>query len=61
MPTGIFASDQHKPLVLYEVSEQANGGPSDLAPGANQPMAPSSLEVMELEEDPAIEPNPLDD
>ena len=27
----------------------------------NQPTAPSGLEVMELEEDPATEPNPLDD
>ena len=32
-----------------------------LGSGANQPVAPSDPEVMELDEDPAIEPNPLDD
>ena len=51
VPTGVFASDQHKPLVHYERSERADDGPSD----------PSDLEVMELEEDPAAEPDPLDD
>ena len=35
--------------------------PSDAALGADQPMAPSSPEVMELEEELAIEPDPLDD
>ena len=59
VPMGAFASDQHKPLVHYERSERANDGPSDLASGANQPTAPSVPEVMELEEDPATEPNPL--
>ena len=58
---GVFASDQHKPSVRYEGSERADDGPPDLALGANQPMAPPSLEVMELEEDLATEPNPLDD
>ena len=61
VPTGVFASDQHKPSVHYEGSEQVNDGPSDPASGANQPTAPSGLEVMELEEDPRIEPNPLVD
>ena len=50
-----------KPLVRYEGSEWANDGPSDPASGANQPMAPSDPEVMELEEDSATEPNPLVD
>ena len=59
MPTGVFASDQHKPSVCYEGSEWANDGPSDPASGANQPMASSSPEVMELEEDPTTEPDPL--
>ena len=36
VPTGVFASDQHKPLMRYEGSEQADDGPSDLAPRANQ-------------------------
>ena len=61
MPTGVFASDQHKPSVRYEGSEQADDGPSDLAPRVDQPTASPSLDVMELEEDPAIEPDPLVD
>ena len=60
-PMGVFARDQHKPSVRYEGSEQADDGPSDLASGANQPMAPPDPEVTEFEEDPAIEPNPLVD
>ena len=58
---GVFARDQHKPSVCYEGSERADDGPSDLALGADQPTAPSGPEVIELEEDPAIEPNPLID
>ena len=61
VPLGVFASDQHKPSVRYEGSKQADDGPSDPASGANQPTVPSGPEVMELEEDPATEPNPLDD
>ena len=61
MPTGVFASDQRKPLVRYEGSERVNKDPSDLAPGADQPTALSGPEVMEHEEDPATEPDPLDD
>ena len=41
VPIGVFASNQYKPLVRYEGSEQANDGPSNLALGAHQPMAPS--------------------
>ena len=58
---GVFASDQHKPSVRYEGSEQADDGPSDPTPRADQPMAPSDPKVMELEEDPTTEPDPLDD
>ena len=61
VPMGIFISDQHKPSVHYEGSEQAGDEPSALGSGADQPSAPSDPEVMELEEDPAIEPNPLVD
>ena len=61
MPMGVFASNQHKPSVRYEGSEQADDGPSDLAPGADQPTAPLGPDVMELEEDLATEPDPLDD
>ena len=45
----------------YEGSERADDGPSDLAPEADLPTAPPGPKVMELEEDPATEPNPLDD
>ena len=51
----------HKPSVHYEEPEQANDGPPALGSGANQPSAPSDLKVMELDEDPVIEPNPLVD
>ena len=33
VPTGVFASDQHKPSVRYEGLEWVDGGPSDLASG----------------------------
>jgi len=61
VPTGVFANDQHRPLVRYEGLERANDGPPDPALGANQSTASSGPEVMELEEDPATEPDPLDD
>ena len=56
----VFASDQHKPSVRYEGLEQADDGPSDSAPRADPSTALSDPKVMELEEDPAAEPNPLD-
>ena len=58
---GVFASDQHKPSVRYEGSERTDDGPSNPTPGANQLTALSGLVIMELEEDPAIEPDPLVD
>ena len=61
VPTSVFASDQHKPSVHYEGLEQGSDGPSNLGPGADQPSATSGPKVMELEEDPAIEPDPLVD
>ena len=61
VPIGVFTSDQHKPSVRYEGSERADDGPSDLALGADQPTALPGPDVMELEEDPATEPDPLDD
>ena len=61
VPTGVFASDQHKPSVRYEGSEQAKDGPSDPAPRVDPPTAPPDPKVMELEEGPAAEPDPLDD
>ena len=61
VPTGVFASDQHKPSVRYERSEPADDGPSDQTPGANLPMALPDPKVMELEVDPTMEPDPPDD
>ena len=61
VPTGVFASDQHKPLVCYEGSEQAEDGSSDLALRADPPTVLSDPKVMELEEDPATKPDPPDD
>ena len=60
VPTGVFASDQHKHSICYEGLEWADNGPSNPAPVADQLMAPSSPEVMELKEDPATEPDPMD-
>ena len=59
--TGVFASDQYKPSVRYEAPEQAGEGLPALGSRANQPVAPFDLKVMELDEDPAIEPDPLAD
>ena len=61
VPTGVFGNDKHKPSVRYEEPEQANDGPPTLGSRANQPSVPSDPEVMELDEDPAIEPDPLAD
>ena len=51
VPTGVFADDQHKPSVRYEGSEQADDGPSNLAPRVDPPTASFDPKVMELEED----------
>jgi len=61
MPTGVFASDQYKPSVRYEEPEQTSDTPLALGSRANQPAATSNPEVMELDEDPAIEPDSLAD
>ena len=60
VPTGVFTNDQHKPSVCYEGPKWANDGPSNPALGADLLTAPPDPEVMELEEDPAAEPDPLD-
>ncbi|XP_066315310.1 uncharacterized protein [Miscanthus floridulus] len=59
VPMGIFASNQYKPLICYKELEQMGDGPPALGLGANQPVAPSDPEVMELDEYPVIEPDPL--
>ena len=61
MSVGVFTSDQHKPSVCYEELEQADDGPPTLGSGANQPSTPPDPELMELDEDLAIEPDPLAD
>ena len=61
VPMGVFVSDQRKPSVRYEGLERGSDGPSNPSPGADQPSATSGSEVMELEEDPMIEPDPLVD
>ncbi|XP_066323342.1 uncharacterized protein [Miscanthus floridulus] len=61
VPTGVFASDQHKPSVRYEGSERADDGSPDPIPGTNPPTAPLDPKVMELKEDPAAESNPPND
>ena len=48
MPTGIFANDKYKPSVRYEEPKQTDDGPPTLGLGANQPVASSDPEVMEL-------------
>jgi ribonuclease HI len=50
-PTGIFASNQYKPFVCYEESEQSDYRPPALGSGADRPSAPSDLKVMELDKD----------
>ena len=61
VPIGIFASNQYKPLVRFEELEQTGDALLSLGSRANQWMAPSDPKVMELDEDPAIEPDPLAD
>jgi hypothetical protein len=61
VPTGIFASDQHKPSIYYEKPGQTGSEPLALGLGANQPLTPSDLEVLELEQDPVAEPDPSTD
>ena len=61
MPMGVFASDQYKPLVRYEEPKQISDEPLTLGLGANQPVSPSNPKVMELDKDPAIEPDSLPD
>ena len=41
VPTGVFASDQHKPSVCCEGSKRADDGPSDPPPRADPPTTPS--------------------
>jgi hypothetical protein len=61
IPSDIFASNQYKPSIRYEESEQAGAKPlaSDL--GARQPLIFSNHEVMELDLEPMMGPDPSAD
>ena len=61
MLTGIFTSDLYKPSICYEEPAQTNDRPPALGSRANQPSASSDPKVMELDKDPATEPDPLAD
>ncbi|XP_066341232.1 uncharacterized protein [Miscanthus floridulus] len=61
MPMGIFASDQYKRSVRYEELEQIGDRSPALGSRADQPSVPFDPKVMELNEDPAAEPDPLAD
>ena len=61
VPTGIFTSDQYRPSVLYKEWEQTGDRLPALGSEAGQPSAPFDPEVMELDEDPVAEPDPLVD
>jgi hypothetical protein len=56
--SGIFASNQYKPLVRYEEFEWARDKPPASASGARQPPTLSNLEVMELDMESATVPDP---
>ena len=58
VPTGIFASDLHKPSVQYEEPEQTGTEPPVLGLGADRPSVPPDLEVMELVKDLVVEADP---
>jgi hypothetical protein len=61
IPTDIFTSDQCKPSVCYEEPERVGNEQSVPGSGAQQPPTPSDLEVMELDGEPAVEPDPPSD
>ena len=55
VPTGIFASNLHKPSVRYGEPEQTGNKLPVLGSGADRPSVPSDPEVMELVKDPMVE------
>jgi hypothetical protein len=56
---GAFTSDQHNPLVCYEEPEQAGNELPTLGSGADAPSAPSDPKVMEIDEGPVADSDPL--
>jgi hypothetical protein len=68
VPSGVFASDQLKPLVCYtKLEEVSNDHPTpstraDPSPsGADLESAPDVFVVMAVDEDPTAEPDPQAD
>ena len=61
VPTGVFASDQHKPSVRYVEWGQIEDKLLALGSGADHPLDPSYPEVMELDEGPVAELDHLAD
>jgi hypothetical protein len=59
--TGIFTSDLYKPLVTYPGSMQDRSKLPTPTLGAGSTPAPTDPEVMQIEDDPAIGPDPLSD
>jgi hypothetical protein len=60
-PTGIFANDLYKPSVSYPGSTQDSSKPPTPTLGAGSTLAPMDPKVMQIEDDPAIGPDPLPD
>jgi hypothetical protein len=61
VPTGVFASDLYKPSITYQGLAQDDSEPRTPALGANSTLAQTDLEVMQIEDDLAIGPDPLPD
>jgi hypothetical protein len=57
----IFTSDQYKPSIRYKEPRRGKGEPHTSGSGATQPLAPPDPKDMELDEEPAVEPNTLVD
>jgi hypothetical protein len=60
-PTDVFSSDLYKPLVTYQGSAQDDSELPTLTSGADLTLAPTDLEVMQIEDDPTTVPNTLPD
>jgi hypothetical protein len=58
-PVGIFACDLYKPSITYQGSAQDGIEPPTLTSEADSTPAPTDPEVMQIEDDPAIWPDPL--
>jgi hypothetical protein len=60
-PTGVFASDLHKPSVSYQGSTQDENKPPEPGSGAVPTPPPTDPKVMDIMEDPDAGPDPLSD